>query len=134
VSDTKAEASAQVHELKPKHRFRLERFDDIEVGTEPDYLIEGFIPRVGITVVWGPPKTLKTFWVLDTVMHVALGWEYRGRDIQAGPVVYFAFEGAHGFRKRAAAFREQFLPEDHDTLCRSSSLQPTRDWKRTARH
>jgi hypothetical protein len=38
-------------------------------------------------------------------MHSALGWEYRGRRVIAGAVIYCAFEGAEGFKARAAAFR-----------------------------
>jgi hypothetical protein len=36
----------------------------------------------------------------------ALGWEYRRRRVIAGTVVYCAFEGAEGFKARAAAFRQ----------------------------
>jgi hypothetical protein len=39
-------------------------------------------------------------------MHSALGWEYRRRRVIAGTVVYCAFEGAEGFKARAAAFRQ----------------------------
>ena len=38
-------------------------------------------------------------------MHIALGWPYRGRRVEQGPVVYCAFEGADGFYRRAEAFR-----------------------------
>jgi hypothetical protein len=33
-----------------------------------------FFPRVGLILVWGPPKCGKSFWTFDTVMHIALGW------------------------------------------------------------
>ncbi len=72
---------------------------------------QGIIPRVGLVVVWGPPKCGKSFWAFDLVMHVALGWEYRGRRVQQGPVVYLALEGGEGFRARIEAFRQSFLPE-----------------------
>ena len=42
-------------------------------------------------------------------MHVALGWPYRGRRVQPGPVVYFVLEGDEGYPKRVAAFRQRFL-------------------------
>ena len=86
-------------------RLKLVSFDDIEVGMEPRYLIKGLVPRVGLTVVWGPPKSGKSFWTFDAVMHVALGWEYRGRRTQAGSVVYVAAEGSAGLRARIEAFR-----------------------------
>jgi AAA domain len=40
-------------------------------------------------------------------MHVALGWEYRGLRVKAGPVVYCALEGERGFGRRLAAFRRK---------------------------
>jgi hypothetical protein len=95
-------------------RFKLRPFSELEVGPEPLTLVQGLVPRVGLTVVWGPPKSGKSFWIFDLVMHVALGREYRGRRVQAGPVVYLAFEGAHGFNARAEAFRQTFLGDEDD--------------------
>jgi hypothetical protein len=45
------------------------------------------------------------------VMHVALGWEYRGRKIAQGPVVYVACEGEQGLSARIEAFRQDRLQE-----------------------
>jgi hypothetical protein len=39
-------------------------------------------------------------------MHIALGWDYRGRKVQQAPVVYIALEGRHGFPARVEAFRQ----------------------------
>jgi hypothetical protein len=97
-------------------RFRLQPFQSLTLGTGAVYLVKGIIPRHGLTVVWGPPKCGKSFWVFDVMMHVALGWAYRGRRIQQGPVVYGAFEGADGFKARAEAFRQRHLAEDHGEI------------------
>jgi hypothetical protein len=104
----------KVVEIAP--RFRLRRFDDITVGAERVYLVKGIIPRVGLVVVWGPPKCGKSFWTFDLAMHVALGWEYRGRRVRQGTVVYLALEGGDGFRARIEAFRQRFLPETTDPV------------------
>lgn len=93
-------------------RIRLVPFEEIRLGSECRYLIKGLIPRVGLTVVWGPPKSGKSFWIFDVVMHVALGWEYRGRRVNGGPVVYCAFEGQAGLQVRVEAFRQRFLAEE----------------------
>jgi hypothetical protein len=37
-------------------RFRLEPFRSIKASTAPQYLVKGFVPLTGLTVVWGPPK------------------------------------------------------------------------------
>jgi hypothetical protein len=42
-------------------------------------------------------------------MHVALGWEYRGRRVQQGAIVYCLFEGQQNFAARKEAFRQRHL-------------------------
>jgi hypothetical protein len=96
-------------------RIRLVAFNDIRLGTARRDLVKGIIPRIGLTVVWGPPKSGKSFWTFDLMMHVALGWAYRGRRVHQGPVVYCAFEGQSGIEARVEAFRQRFLAEDHES-------------------
>jgi hypothetical protein len=93
--------------LKSRRKIKLLPFLDLKVGHVSSYLVKGLIPRVGLVVAWGPPKCGKSFWTFDLVLHIALGWEYRGHRTQQGTVVYCAFEGADGFRGRAEAFRQQ---------------------------
>lgn len=85
-------------------RFRLVRFDQVQVSAASQYLVKGLIPRKGLTVIWGPPKCGKSFFVYDLLMHVALNWEYRSRRVRSGPVVYLALEGGAGMGARKAAF------------------------------
>ena len=75
-------------------------------------LVKGLIPRNGLTVIWGPPKSGKSFFTFDLMMHPALGWDYRGRRVEQGPVVYCAFEGQGGIKRRVEAFRQQCLSEE----------------------
>jgi hypothetical protein len=95
-------------------KFSLVRFRNIELTTTAVYLVKELIPPEGLIVVWGPPKCGKTFWVFDLVMHVALGWDYRGRRVEQGAVVYIACEGERGLAARKEAFRLAKLPEDAD--------------------
>jgi hypothetical protein len=99
---------------KASHKFTLIRFRDIKLGTDPAYLVQGLIPREGLVVIWGPPKCGKTFWTYDLMMHVALGWPYRGRRVEAGTVVYVACEGERGLAARSEAFRQAKLNGDDD--------------------
>jgi hypothetical protein len=89
-------------------------FDDIKLGTERRYLIKGLIPRTGLVVVWGPPKSGKSFKIFDMLMHLALSKRYRGRRVHSGPVVYCLFEGQSGSEARCAAFRDKFLAQNKD--------------------
>lgn len=98
-------------EATERRRFELIPFDKIAFDTTPAYLAKGIIPRVGLCVVWGPPKCGKSFLTFDLLMHVALGWPYRGRRVQKGTVVYCAFEGQAGLRNRVEAFRQRKLAE-----------------------
>jgi hypothetical protein len=91
------------------HRFELKIFERISMTTAPNYLVKGILPRVGLVIVWGPPKCGKSFWTFDLVMHIALGWKYRGRRVQQGAVVYCALECGHGFAARVEAWRRQHL-------------------------
>ncbi len=91
-------------------RFNLVRFKDIILRKATPYLVAGLLPREGLVVVWGPPKSGKTFWMFDVGMHVALGWDYRGRWVEQGAVVYVASEGERGLSARKEAFRLRKLP------------------------
>jgi hypothetical protein len=104
----------KVVEIGP--RFRLRPFNSVTIGSERVYLIKGIIPKAGLVVVWGPPKCGKSFWAFDLVMHVSLGWSYRGRRVQQGAVVYLALEGGKGFEARIEAFRQRFLSDDTDAV------------------
>jgi hypothetical protein len=89
----------------PRERFATIPFDEITLDTTPAYLVKGIVPRTGLCVFWGPPKCGKSFLVFDMMMHVALGWEYRGRKVRQGTVVYCALEGCTAFKNRVVAFR-----------------------------
>jgi hypothetical protein len=104
----------EVHE--PQRRFELVPFDRIQLATGRNYLVKGLVPREGLVVVWGPPKCGKSFWTYDLVMHIALGWEYRGRCVDRGPVVYIACEGERGLGARTEAFRQRKLSETAEAI------------------
>jgi hypothetical protein len=95
-----------------KYRFPLIAFGDLRPGSEQSYLIDELFPTAGLALVYGAPKSGKSFWTFDAMMHVALSWEYRERAVQSGPVVYCAFEGAHGYHKRGEAFRRHHCLTD----------------------
>jgi hypothetical protein len=96
--------------------FVLKNFDAIEIPSDPTYLVQDLLPDVGLAVVFGAEKCGKSFWLFDVMMHVALGWPYRGRDVIQGGVIYCALEGGRGFARRIVAFRQEFLPQDPDPI------------------
>ena len=111
-------------------RLSLVPFDNIVLGTERRYLVKGLIPIPGLSVIWGAPKSGKSFWTFDLVMHVALGWEYRGRRVHQGPVIYCCFEGQSGVRARVEAFRQRYsdkLTEEVPFFLQPVTLDLVRD-------
>lgn len=90
-------------------RFPLIAFDQIRLSTNPRYRVREILPIRGLAVIWGPPKCGKSFLAFDMLMHVALGWMYRGHRVEAGTVVYCALEGQHGFEARKVAFEQAHL-------------------------
>jgi hypothetical protein len=109
------ESEAEIKQQR-RHKFTLKYFDNIEMSDDPTYLIKDILPDIGLAVVFGPEKCGKSFWLLHVLLHVALGWEYRGHDVCQGPVVYLALEGGRGFAKRIVAWRQEHLAEDRDPV------------------
>jgi AAA domain len=115
-AENKAEATERASEPIAKSKslvaFPLVRFGDLSITTERDYLIKGVLPRVGLVLIWGPPKCGKSFWGMDTALHVALGWQYRNRKTQQASVVYLALEGHGGYARRIEAFKKYHNVKD----------------------
>jgi hypothetical protein len=95
----------------PDYRFKLTPFNEINLNTTPSYLVKDIIPRVGLTVFWGPPKCGKSFFVFDLMMHVVLGWKFRDLKVRQGAVVYCALEGGTAFGNCKEAFRQRKLAD-----------------------
>ena len=96
--------------LEPmRSRLALIPFNEITLPTAGRYVIKDVLPREGLVIIYGAPKSCKSFYTFDKVMHVALGWDYRGHRVHQGPVVYCACEGGHGFRARKAAWEQEHL-------------------------
>jgi hypothetical protein len=93
-------------------RIVVRHFSEIKLNTECRHLVYKWIPRRGLVVVWGPPKSGKSFWIYDLLMHISRGIEYRGNDVVQGPVVYCMFEGQGGADTRATAYANEVLRGD----------------------
>jgi hypothetical protein len=103
--EPREDAGTKARSKKPG-RFQFTPSWEMKPGAEEaPYLVDELIPQKGVVLLWGPPKCLKSFFLLDVMWHIAKGWEYRDRAVQQGTVMYCAFEGAHGYRKRIEALR-----------------------------
>jgi hypothetical protein len=82
-------------------RFTLEMLDEIAITDDPVELIRGLLP-MGPTfgIVYGPPKSLKSFLLNHIGLHIADSRPFCGRDVQGGAVVLVTSEGIRGVRRR----------------------------------
>jgi len=97
---------------KAPNRIPLLPFRELTPDARRRELIRGIFPLVGLVLVWGMAKCGKSFLILDALLHIALGWEYHGRRVAQGAVVYCAFEGQTGVRARVEAFRRHHCLDD----------------------
>ncbi len=101
---------ANLSRLKPKRGKRAEEIfgqlvhaSFIEVDTDPDYLVKGWITRNSISVMYGQPNVGKTFLALDMAHAVARGRSWGGCKVRAAPVIYITLEGGAQFDLRVKA-------------------------------
>lgn len=89
-------------------RFRVADLDDIEIGAEPVSLIDGLLTSTGLAVVFGVPKSGKSFVISDALFHVAMGRPWAGREVLQGAVAFVTCEGVNGFKRRLIAMRRHY--------------------------
>lgn len=86
---------------------RFELVNDIQLDEmpKPEWVIDGILPSNSLTVLVAPPKSLKSFLVLDWAMHIAAGLEWHGHRVKKGDCVYIYAEGATGLQHRVKAWK-----------------------------
>ncbi|UHC20480.1 helicase RepA family protein (plasmid) [Methylobacterium currus] len=107
-----AAAPPQEQKRKP---FPILHLDELEIGDDPTWLINGLLPATGFGIVFGPPKNLKSFILADALFHVAMGRPWMERDVLPGAVVYITAEGVEGFKRRLIAMRRHYGVEGQRT-------------------
>ena len=87
-------------------QFNLTWIDDIALDTNPAWTIEGLMPAgPSLGYIIGPPKSLKSWGLMDAFVHIAIGKQYCGRDVMQGAVVYVTSEGITEHDDRLIAMR-----------------------------
>ena len=71
-------------------------------------MIKDLLPATGIGVVFGLPKTNKSFILSDALFHVAMGRSWAGRDVLQGAALYVSSEGRRGLKRRFVAMRRNY--------------------------
>lgn len=78
------------------------------------WLVKGLIPEREAVLMYGSPQTGKSFLSQDIALSIARGLPAFGRAVRRAGVIYCAWEGGRGFRKRqlAYALHHRLGPED----------------------
>lgn len=88
----------------PKN-YRPVALDEVEVPKTAAWLIGRLIPARGLVVVFGPPKSGKSFLTAHMALQIARCESYGGREVNGGDAIYGAGEGQTGFKRRLVAQR-----------------------------
>jgi len=94
----------------PEPPFPVFRFADLlDYRPKQEWLVDGWLGMGQFGVLFGPPKSGKSFMALDLAMHIAHGWPWLDTlETRPGGVFYIAAEGGEGVKKRMAVWAKEF--------------------------
>ena len=70
----------------------------------PETLIQNYLPRESVGMIWGEPGTYKSFLAIAWSLHIATGRPWGANKVSRGNVWYLANEGVNGLRRRVDAW------------------------------
>jgi RecA-family ATPase len=70
-------------------------------------LIKGLLDHEQISLIVGNPGSGKTFFALDRDLHIAAGFDWFGRKVTRGGVIYLAAEAGRSIENRVVAWRRE---------------------------
>lgn len=102
----------------PDHARMLATHTPDQFSTLPTHawMVEDVFHSMSVILLWGGSGVGKTALLIDMVLTLACGIPWSGRNVQKGPVVYCALEGAAGFRRRVLAALEHHELDVNDDL------------------
>ena len=81
-------------------KFAMLSLDDVRDLPDPEWLVEKYLTTDAFGVVFGPPASTKSFWVLDLGLCVAAGIPFNGHATKQGHFLYAIGEGLRGLKWR----------------------------------
>jgi hypothetical protein len=102
---TNAELDRNIIELDRQRSFLL--FRDLKAQSSKEWLLHNFLGHGEASAIYGKPGDGKSVLAEDLALHVAAGWEWHGRRVRKGAVLYVALERYLLVQRRAIAFREK---------------------------
>jgi len=99
-------------------------FKDLENIPDLEWHIDGFVPKGGLTMIYGPPKSGKSFVVMSLILALDHGERWLGHPIvDRCRSLYVALEGRSGLKMRSEAWHKHF---GHDVEAGGSLIQTGR--------
>jgi hypothetical protein len=80
---------------------------DLESLPEAEPLVDGFLVKESVVRLYGPPKSYKSFVMLDLAACVGAGIEWHGKRVEQCRVLYVVAEGVRGIKRRVRAWEHQ---------------------------
>jgi len=80
--------------------------DELWARPAAEQLIAGVLPSKGLVVLFGEPKSGKSFIALDMAVSIAAEQSWQGHATKTGAVVYVVAEGADEFGKRTRGMHQ----------------------------
>ena len=96
----------------PATQYTLICGEQIKQQPAPKWIVRGLIPEKGVSALYGPPGSGKTFLVLDLALAVCQGVAWFKHATTQRPVIYLALEGHLSSRLKAWSVRDGDLPPD----------------------
>ena len=116
ILDRTTVAEERQRKKTSESRFKILSLDDLSHMPDPEWLINGVLPKGGIAEMHGMPATGKSFIALDMALHVATGSSWHGHSTEQGSVLYVAAEGATGYKRRIEAWESAHGIVDIESL------------------
>jgi KaiC/GvpD/RAD55 family RecA-like ATPase len=96
------------------------RRSEITTFPEPEYYIDGIIPKRALVCLTGQPGSGKSLMALDWLLHLATGRPWCGTVTEQAQGLYISAEGKSGIKARLLAWEKQHgvsIPEDAFAVC-----------------
>lgn len=91
----------------PRPRIPILSIDELMHLPPPRWLLDGMLIENGMSVIYGPSESFKSFIALDIAMSISCGLDWRGHACDGGPVVYVIGEGVAGWPARVLTWLQR---------------------------
>lgn len=98
------------------HPFKRFSIDELRDLPDPVWIANGLLLERSLVMLYGPPKSFKTFLALGLALSIATGRDFHNVPVVRGRVTYVAAEG------HAAETRDRVLAWCHENKVRPSEL------------